>query len=147
MIHGSLGLKIGDFKLARKFAVQFVYQQDVNQQLFMHESTLNNFFVQSEVPLNLREFLKSFLKIVFDSIPKIDAMIEKNTKNWKISRIAKVDLAILRVSIIELIEREDVDAPVILSEAAALAHEFGSTNSPSFVNGILDTLAKEIRKK
>jgi N utilization substance protein B len=146
MIDGTTGLKTSDFKLARKFAVQFLYQQDVNQQLFLHESTLKNFIAQSIVPENQREFLRAFLSEIFKSIPDVDSIIEKNTKNWKISRIAKVDLAILRVGIVELIQRTETDVPVIISEAAALAQEFGSANSPSFVNGVLDAVAKEVRK-
>ena len=147
MIEGSSDLKSTDFKSARKYAVQFVYQQDINQQLFLHESTLNNFIVQSNVPQNQKEFLKSFLDQIFKSIQEVDAIIEKYAKNWKISRIAKVDLAVLRVAVVELIERLETDVPVIISEAAAIAQEYGSSNSPLFVNGILDAIGKDVRKK
>lgn len=146
MIEGTNGLKSSDFKSARKFAFQYVYQQDVNQQLFLHESTLRNFLIQSQVPPSQTQFLSSLLEETFKSIHDVDEMIEKFSKNWKISRIAKVDLAILRVAIVELKERIETDIPVIISEAAALAHEFGSANSPSFVNGILDAIGKELRK-
>jgi N utilization substance protein B len=147
MIEGGAGLKTSDFKLARKYAVQFLYQQDINQQLFLHEQTLRNFIEQSEVAQNQREFLKSFLHFIFKSLEKVDALIEKYAKNWKISRIAKVDLAVLRVAIVELIERVETDIPVIISEAASIAQEYGSANSPLFVNGILDAISKEVRKK
>ena len=147
MIEGSSDLKSTDFKSARKYAVQFVYQQDIKQQLFLHESTLNNFIVQSNVPQNQKEFLKSFLDQIFKSIQEVDAIIEKYAKNWKISRIAKVDLAVLRVAVVELIERLETDVPVIISEAAAIAQEYGSSNSPLFVNGILDAIGKDVRKK
>ncbi len=147
MIEGSLNLKAADFKIARKYAFQFVYQQELNQQLFLHEQTLRNFIAQSHVPENQKEFLKSFLEKIFNSLQQVDALIEKFTKNWKISRIAKVDLAVLRVAAVELIERLETDVPVIISEAAGIAQEFGSANSPSFVNGILDAIAKEVRKK
>lgn len=147
MIDGSSGLKPVDFKMARKFAVQFVYQQEINQQLFLQDSILFNFMNQSNVPENQKLFLKSFLTLIFKAIPEVDALIEKSAKNWKISRIAKVDLAILRVATVELKERAETDSPVIISEAAAIAQEFGSSNSHSFVNGILDAIAKEVRKK
>ncbi len=91
--------------------------------------------------------MKSFLEKIFKSLQEVDALIEKFTKNWKISRIAKVDLAVLRVAAVELIERLETDVPVIISAAASIAQEFGSANSPSFVNGILDAIAKEVRKK
>lgn len=146
MIKGSSGLTPSDFKLARKYAVQFLYQQDINQQFFLHDATLNNFVIQSNVAENQKEFLKFFLEEILKSIEKIDSLIEKYSKNWKISRIAKVDLAVLRVAITELIERVETDIPVIISEATAIAQEYGSANSPLFINGILDAVAKEIRK-
>jgi N utilization substance protein B len=92
-----------------------------------------------------KDFLRSLLNAVFDNSKKIDELIETNAKNWKISRIAKVDLAVLRVATIELIERNDTDVGVIISEAASIAQEFGSANSASFVNGVLDAIAKTVR--
>ena len=77
---------------------------------------------------------------------KLDNIIELGTKNWKLSRIAKVDLAILRVATLELIERNDTDVAVIISEAVSIANEYGSTQSASFINGVLDGISKEIRK-
>lgn len=147
MIEGATNFKSSDFKSARICAVQFVYQQDLNQQLFIQESTLNNFIIQSKVPQNQREFLISFLGQIFKSLPDVDTLIEKYAKNWKISRIAKVDLAVLRVAVVELLERLETDVPVIISEAAAIAQEYGSSNSPLFVNGILDAIGKDVRKK
>jgi N utilization substance protein B len=147
MINGSSNLKTVDLKMVRKFSVQFLYQQDVNQQLFMQDSTLRNFLVQNQVPEYQRAFFLSFLETLFQMRENLDMLIEKHSKNWKISRIAKVDLAVMRVAVLELLERPDTDVPVILSEAAALAQEFGSSHSSSFVNGILDSIAKEVRKK
>ena len=49
MIEGATNLKSNDFKSARRYAVQYVYQQDINQQLFLQESALNNFMIQSQV--------------------------------------------------------------------------------------------------
>ena len=147
MIQGQATLKSADFKLARKYAFQFLYQQDLNQQFFLHTSTLKNFIDQSEVSDNQREFLNAFLEKIFQSIQDVDALIEKHARNWKITRIAKVDLAVLRVACVELIDRLDTDVPVIISEAASLAQEYGSANSSSFVNGVLDAIAKEVRKK
>ncbi|MES2613810.1 MAG: transcription antitermination factor NusB [Bdellovibrionota bacterium] len=147
MIEEASGLKSEDFKLIRKYAVQFVYQQDINQQLFLNDTTLNNFMVQSSVPENQKEFLKSLLNQIFTSRQEVDAIIEKYATNWKLSRIAKVDLAVLRVAIVELLERLETDTPIIISEATAIAEEFGSAHSHSFVNGILDTIAKNVRKK
>ena len=145
MIHGTIGLKPADFKQVRRFAVQFIYQQDINQQFVMQKQAMEQFMKQSEVVELQKDFLRSLLNAVFDNSKKIDELIETNAKNWKISRIAKVDLAVLRVATIELIERNDTDVGVIISEAASIAQEFGSANSASFVNGVLDAIAKTVR--
>jgi N utilization substance protein B len=145
MIHGTTGLKPTDFKQVRRFAVQFIYQQDINQQFVMQKQAMEQFMKQSEVLDLQKDFLRSLLNAVFDNSKKIDELIETNAKNWKLSRIAKVDLAVLRVATIELIERNDTDVGVIISEAASIAQEFGSANSASFVNGVLDAIAKIVR--
>ncbi|WGL61503.1 transcription antitermination factor NusB [Pigmentibacter sp. JX0631] len=146
MIENSKGLKPADFKQIRRSAVQFVYQQDINQQFVMQYQTLQHFMHQSEVIEAQKDFLRNFLTVLFENSKKIDDLIEAYAKNWKISRIAKVDLAILRVAILELLERNDTDVGVIIAEAASIAQEFGSGNSASFVNGILDAIAKDVRK-
>lgn len=145
MIDGAMGLKPADFKQVRKFAVQFIYQQDINQQFVMQKQALDLFMQQSEVVELQKNFLCSLLHAVFDQSKKIDNLIETSAKNWKISRIAKVDLAVLRVATIELLERNDTDIGVIISEAASIAQEYGSANSAAFVNGILDAIAKSVR--
>lgn len=145
MIDGATGLKPADFKQIRRFAVQFVYQQDINQQFVMQRQALDHFMRQSEVVELQKDFLRSLLNAVFDQCKRIDDLIETNAKNWKMSRIAKVDLAVLRVATIELLERKDTDIGVIISEAASIAQEYGSANSAAFVNGILDAIAKSVR--
>lgn len=147
MILANTQLKPADYKQIRRFAVQFVYQQEINQQFSMQNSIFEMFTRQTPVPQEHKPFLNSLLTVLYANLRQIDSTIEKNAINWKISRIAKVDLAILRVATVELMHREDTDTEVILAEAAALASEFGSENSAGFVNGILDTISKEVRKK
>lgn len=145
MIDGATGLKPDDFKIIRRFAVQFVYQQDINQQFVMQRTALDHFMRQSQIAEFQKDFLLSLLNALFAQSKKIDELIEVNAKNWKISRIAKVDLAVIRVATIELLERNDTDIGVIISEAASIAQEYGSANSAAFVNGILDAIAKSVR--
>ncbi|APJ02518.1 transcription antitermination factor NusB [Silvanigrella aquatica] len=145
MIESTTALKPADFKQIRRCAVQFIYQQDVNQQFVMQRQALDQFMRQFEVAEQQKDFLRSLLNAIFDQSKTIDALIESKAKNWKISRIAKVDLAVLRVATIELLERTDTDVGVIISEAAAIAQEYGSSNSAAFVNGILDAIAKSVR--
>lgn len=75
----------------------------------------------------------------------IDTGIEKASRNWKLTRLDRVDRSILRLGVFELMHKPEVPAPVILSEAIELAKEFGAPDSPAFVNGLLDRIAREYR--
>lgn len=74
---------------------------------------------------------------------EIDKQIEKAAPTWPLDKLNKIDLAILRVAIYEL-EESDTPPKVVIDEAVEIAKEFGSENSPSFVNGVLGTIYKDI---
>lgn len=73
---------------------------------------------------------------------EIDEIIEKCASEWPISKINKIDLAILRLAIYELAFPTKTPPKVIIDEAVELAKEFGSENSPAFINGVLGTVIK-----
>lgn len=76
---------------------------------------------------------------------EIDALIREIAIGWKIERMPKVDLSILRVAIFEMKYREDIPLGVSINEAVELAKEFGGDKSSAYINGMLGTLAKEIQ--
>ncbi len=80
---------------------------------------------------------------LFNSISKIDALIEKAAPQFPVDKIAKIDVAILRLSIYELLFEKKQPPKVIIDEAVELAKEFGGEGSPLFINGVLGTLYKE----
>ena len=73
---------------------------------------------------------------------KIDELISSTAKGWKIERMSKVDLSILRLSIYELIFDEDIPEKVAINEAVELAKEYGGEDSASFINGILGEISR-----
>jgi N utilization substance protein B len=75
---------------------------------------------------------------------ELDALLEKHTTNWRLSRMAAVDRNILRIGTFELL-RSETPTEVILDEAIELARRFGSDPSPAFVNGVLDAVAGDLR--
>jgi N utilization substance protein B len=75
---------------------------------------------------------------VIDKIEVIDSIIRDLVDNWAFSRIAKADLALLRVSLYELKYRLDIPPVVIIDEALEISKEFSSENSRKFLNGVLD---------
>jgi N utilization substance protein B len=69
---------------------------------------------------------------------KVDAMIQAHLKNWDISRINRVDLAILRMSVYTLMYQDDVPPSVVIDEAIGISKEYGADDSFRFINGVLD---------
>ncbi|MBQ6949818.1 MAG: transcription antitermination factor NusB, partial [Firmicutes bacterium] len=73
----------------------------------------------------------------------IDQKLEEASDRWKVYRLGKVDLAILRVSTAELLYMEDIPASVSINEAVELAKKYGSDESARFINGVLGKVLKE----
>jgi transcription antitermination protein NusB len=88
--------------------------------------------------------LESDLSEIIAKLEPIDTMIAKAAPEWPIDKIAKIDLAMLRLSVFELAVEKKEPPKVIIDEAVELAKEFGNQNSPQFVNGVLGTILKEI---
>lgn len=95
------------------------------------------------------EFLSDYAldcaKGVFEHREEIDAMISKNLKaGWKISRISKVSLALLRLAVYEMLYRDDVPVSVSINEAVELSKKYTVKDDTSFINGVLGAVAKSL---
>ncbi|HSN99545.1 MAG TPA: transcription antitermination factor NusB [Candidatus Nanopelagicales bacterium] len=91
-----------------------------------------------------REYADQVVLGVAEELDDVDAAIRKASTNWRIERMARVDRNVLRLGAWELIHRRDVPRAVILDEAVELAKRFGSEDSGSFVNGVLDKIAEDL---
>ncbi|MBU1228529.1 MAG: transcription antitermination factor NusB [Proteobacteria bacterium] len=91
-----------------------------------------------------RTFAAQLVQGVCGNLPQIDKVIGKHSDHWKINRIGKVELAILRLSLFEILHRSDIPLKVAINEAIELAKGFGDEYSRSFVNGILDAVARAV---
>ena len=74
---------------------------------------------------------------IIELLPEIDALISEKVTDWKIERMAKVDLSIIRVAVYEIKYDDDIPTGVAINEAVELAKLYGSDASSSFVNGVL----------
>ncbi len=81
---------------------------------------------------------------VYNNIDKIDSFIEKNLKNWTMQRLPKMVLAILRLSIYEILFIEEIPVSVSIDEAVELAKSFAGDDDPAFINGVLSSVEKSI---
>jgi N utilization substance protein B len=86
-------------------------------------------------------YLTSRLNSVMDKLDEIDHILSDASSGWKLNRMGKVDLTILRLAVYELRFDEDIPDKVAINEAVELAKKFGGDDSPSFVNGVLAKLA------
>jgi N utilization substance protein B len=84
---------------------------------------------------------------VFERMNELDSVIENFLRDWTISRINKIDLALMRLSIYEMLCEKDVPLGAAVNEAVELAKEYGADESPAFINGVLGNIAREIEKK
>ena len=82
-----------------------------------------------------------WLTVYSDNQEYIDNMIEVHSKGWKIGRISKVDLSIMRLSIYEICFRNDIPLNVSVNEAVELAKKYSNEDAGSFVNGILSKVS------
>ncbi|MCL2218158.1 MAG: transcription antitermination factor NusB [Defluviitaleaceae bacterium] len=84
---------------------------------------------------------------VFDRQNELDQVIGNFLREWTIDRLNKVDLALMRLSIYEMLCEPDVPLGAAVNEAVELAKEYGSDESPAFINGVLGNVSREIGSK
>ena len=88
------------------------------------------------------DYIRDKYEKIAEKLPEIDEAINEKTEGWNTSRIAKVDLTILRLAVYEIRYDESVPTGVAINEAVELAKKFGQESSPSFVNGVLAKFAQ-----
>lgn len=97
-----------------------------------------------DIPEDEANYIKDKFDKIVDKLPDIDARIAASSKGWTIDRIGKVEIAVLRLAVFELVYDEDIPVGVAIDEAVEIVKKYGQDSSPSFVNGILAALAKDI---
>ena len=93
----------------------------------------------------VRHFAELLVCGVAEHLESIDRELNSYSTNWALDRMPRVDLAILRLAAYELIYCADVPHNVVINEAIELSKRFGTEESPAFINGVLDHLAKQHR--
>ena len=91
------------------------------------------------------DFIKAQVQGIRENITFIDDVISRYISGWSFSRIAKVDLTILRLAIYELAFMPEIPTKVCINEAIELAKTFGDDDAPAFINGLLGNAQKELR--
>jgi len=90
-----------------------------------------------------REFALSLFRGTVENMERIDEAIKKHLESWDMERLGHIERAILRLGAYELLF-SDLDPAIVINEAVELAKKLGTDQSPKFVNGVLDAIAKEV---
>ena len=146
---------IGGFmsrRLAREFAIQFLYSTDFNRNENTDEMLEDFYEIKKEQGKDGQQdsmkeadmkFAEEIIKGTIGKLQEIDQIIQNNTTGWTKERIAKVDLAILRLALYEILFRDDIPDSVSINEAIELAKKYSTDESGSFVNGVLGKIIRE----
>ncbi len=132
-------------RLSRMKAFQFLYGLEFAeiQSVQALEQNYKNFPTQEDDEENTCEgFTWELILGVWQNSEKLDAIIQQYSKKWRIDRVGKVELCLLRLALFEMSFRDDVPDKVAINEALELNKIFGEERSQAFINGILDNYSK-----
>jgi transcription antitermination protein NusB len=127
----------------RVCAVQYLYAWSLNRPDNLAED-LRVFFTSMEQPREHYAFGEELIHGAIEHMPEIDGRIRGLAHNWEFERIAKIDLAILRIAIFEMMHRRDIPPVVSINEAIDLSKQFSNADAKRFINGILDRMKDEL---
>jgi N utilization substance protein B len=127
----------------RVAALQYLYAWSLNEPKHLSED-LVTFFENLEQPRPHYAYAEELIQGFILNQTDIDATIKTLAQNWEFERIAKIDLAILRLAIYEMKHRKDIPPVVSINEAIDLSKQFSNLDAKRFINGILDRYKGQI---
>jgi len=130
---------------AREYALQILFQQDIRKDK-PTATILKRFWAEHDVDDEVQAFTEEIIKGTYKHLAAINEKIHACAKNWSIDRMAAVDRNVLRMAVYEILYRNDIPTSVTINEAIEIAKKFGTDDSGSFVNGILDSVARMVGK-
>ncbi|GFP76701.1 transcription antitermination factor NusB [Clostridium fungisolvens] len=128
----------------REIAVQLTYQMMINKE--EPSEAIESFKEAFEGDITEIDdtYLNQVVNGVNEKKDQLDVIIEKYLVNWKLGRVSKVNLSILRVALYEILHFEDIPNKVAINEALEIAKKFSDEKSVSFINGVLDKALKDM---
>ncbi|MEG2283886.1 MAG: transcription antitermination factor NusB [Bacilli bacterium] len=125
---------------AREVLMQAVFQMDAQND--QSEELVELLIKDKKSDDKQIDYIRSSFREIKFNLEEIDKTINRNSRSWNTERMAKTDLAILRVAIYEMEYNETVPVPVTINEAVNMAKKFGGPDSQKFINGILGSVAR-----
>ena len=132
---------------AREAALQMLYQWEVGRASAYEAIATYWPAHDAEQPLAdpLRDFANALVRGTIDRVKEIDGLLSAHADNWRVERMAVIDRLILRLAVYEFLADRDTPSRVVINEALELARTYSGEEAVAFVNGVLDSVKKELR--
>jgi len=129
---------------SRELALQSLYAWESTGDEAVINDALKFAIEESQAPEETRDYAVSLVNKAIGAQKTIDGLIQKHAANWDLKRMAAIDRNLLRLATAELMFFEKVPFKVVIDEAVEIAKTFGADDSGKFVNGLLDSIHKEL---
>lgn len=138
--------KSGTRRKSRELTLQMLFQLDMGHQ--DPELVRQTFWSErTDLDEKVRQFSDALFRIACERREEIDPIIERNAENWRMDRMAAVDRNLLRAGVAEFLGFPKTPKPVVINEALEIARRFSTPESVQFINGVLDSVARELGEK
>jgi N utilization substance protein B len=136
---------MGSRRKSRELLLQMLFQCDMGKQ--SAEQVRKSFWAErKDMGDEVRGYAEDLFRVAGDRAEEIDSVIEKHTVNWRMERMAAVDRNVLRAAVAEFLGRPQVPKPVVINEAIEIARRYSTPESIVFINGVLDSIARDLDK-
>lgn len=134
---------MGTRRKSRELCLQMLFQWDMGKQSPEHVS--KTFWAErGEVDDETRSFADDLFQVATSRHQEIDDLIQKHAQHWRMERMAAVDRNVLRTGVAEFLGPQHTPRPVVINEALEVARKFSAPESVQFINGVLDSVGKEL---
>jgi N utilization substance protein B len=128
----------------RELALQLLYQAEY---LGHRQGEVIRFYRHFRKRDQVPAYLVKLVEGVVAHQEELDALIRQHSEHWRLERMASVDRNLLRLALYELLHQPAIPAKVVINEAVELAKQYGSEESGSFINGILDRIRQHVGRE
>ena len=131
-------------RTAREKAMQALYEIEISGSDL--QQAIDYSLGETDLDAGSREFTRTLVMGTWGEKAAIDQLISKYTRRWNIERLPVIDRSILRLAVFEMINLQDIPNEVSINEAVELAKAFSTEKASAFINAILDSIGKELKK-
>ena len=135
---------MGPRRKAREYALQMLFQWDITRDTIGQIAEI--FFENYDEPPAVVDFARLLVTRTIDHVEEIDALIQRHAEHWRLDRMAVVDRNLLRLATQEFLFDKETPKTVVINEAIEIARRFSTQESPQFINGLLDSIKREVEE-